>query len=48
MIYFPAILSAVVGTYKKCPQCKKIQHFSGKKKGSTVTCKKCKHQFVLK
>ena len=48
MVYFPAIWSALLSLYKKCPKCKKLQIFKGKKKGDSVTCKKCKHEFVLK
>jgi DNA-directed RNA polymerase subunit M/transcription elongation factor TFIIS len=48
MIYFAAVFSAIFSTYRRCPNCKKLQHFKSKKKGDSVTCKKCGHEFVLK
>jgi len=48
MLYFFAILSALLGLYRKCPKCEKIQQFKDKKKGDNVTCKRCGHKFTLK
>jgi DNA-directed RNA polymerase subunit M/transcription elongation factor TFIIS len=48
MIYFAAVLSSIFRTYRRCPNCKKLQHFKDKKKGDIVTCKKCSYEFILK
>ncbi|HBR21980.1 MAG TPA: hypothetical protein DD713_05345 [Nitrospiraceae bacterium] len=47
MIYYLAALLNIFNFYRKCPRCKKVQHFTDKKKGDSVTCKKCGHEFVL-
>jgi len=47
MIYLAAVLSAIFSIYRRCPKCKKLQHFKNKKKGDTVICKKCSHEFIL-
>jgi uncharacterized protein (DUF983 family) len=47
MPYFISLLSSLMG-YRKCPKCGKGQQFKGKKKGDTVTFKKCGQVFELK
>ncbi|MDI6745089.1 MAG: hypothetical protein QMD07_06905, partial [Thermodesulfovibrionales bacterium] len=45
---FFIVLLGAMGSYLRCPSCKKLQHFKGKKKGDTVICKKCGHEFEVK
>ncbi|GER93021.1 hypothetical protein A45J_0752 [hot springs metagenome] len=48
MLYYCPILLSIFSHYRRCPRCKRAQHFKGKKKGDTVHCKKCGHEFVLR
>lgn len=48
MRFYIPLFSVLLGYYVKCPRCGKIQHFEGKKKGDTVVCKRCGHEFKLK
>jgi ribosomal protein L37AE/L43A len=47
MLYFISVLLGAMGSYLRCPSCKKVQRFKGEKKGAIVKCKKCGHEFVL-
>jgi DNA-directed RNA polymerase subunit M/transcription elongation factor TFIIS len=47
VIYIVAVVSAILKTYRRCPNCRKLQHFTSKKKGESVACKKCGYEFVL-